>query len=177
MEHVQPTPTGASHPQDSPPTVPRLRRARDLPSKYREQILYLAVGGWNTVFGYAIWALFQFLLGDRLHYLVIVLIAWPIAVLNAYLGYRYLVFNSRGPILRELPRFSLVYIAALVANLVLLPVALAVLPFNIYVVQALFMALVVVVSYLGHRYYTFGGTRRRDAGKTPFYDPGPVSKD
>jgi putative flippase GtrA len=99
----------------------------------REQLLYLAVGGWNTVFGYGVWALLQYLLGDHLHYLVVVVLSWPIAVLNAYLGYRYIVFRSRGPVLRELPRFSLVYVATLLVNLALLPIALRVLPFNIYV--------------------------------------------
>ena len=52
----------------------------------REQLLYLVVGGWNTVFGYAVWAVLQFLLGGYLHYLVIVVLSWPIAVLNAYFG-------------------------------------------------------------------------------------------
>ena len=99
----------------------------------REQVLYLVVGGWNTVFGYGVWAFLQYLLGEHLHYLVIVLLSWLIAVANAYLGYRYVVFRSRGPILRELPRFSLVYVLTLLANLALLPVALNVLPFNIYV--------------------------------------------
>jgi putative flippase GtrA len=126
----------------------------------REQILYLAVGGWNTVFGYAVWALMQFLLGDHLHYLVIVVISWPIAVLNAYLGYRYLVFRSRGPILRELPRFSMVYVSSLLLTLVVLPIALAVLPLSIYVVNGLFTAVVVVASYLAHQYFSFGGGRR-----------------
>src|SRR5947207_11539554 len=119
--------------------------------RHREQVLYLVVGGWNTVFGYGVWALLQFLLGEHLHYLLVVLIAWPIAVLNAYLGYRYLVFNSRGSILRELPRFSLVYLTTLGINLVLLPIALRVLPFTIYVVQALLTVIVVVGSYLGHK--------------------------
>ncbi len=64
--------------------------------------------------------------------------------------------------LTELPRFSLVYLAALIANLVLLPVALRVLPFSIYVVQALFTVVVVVCSYLGHKYYSFGGGQRKD---------------
>ena len=125
----------------------------------REQLLYLVVGGWNTLFGYCVWALMQFLLGDYLPYLVIVLLAWPIAVLNAYLGYRYIVFRSRGPVLRELPRFSLVYASTLVVNLAVLPIALAVLPFNIYVVQALFTVVVVVCSYLAHKYYSFRGGR------------------
>ena len=127
----------------------------------REQILYLVFGGWNTVFGYGVWAVLQFLLGDRLPYLVILLVSWPIAVLNAYLVYRYLVFHSHGRILTELPRFSLVYFLTLIVNLALLPVALRVLPFSIYVVQALFLSVVVVCSYIAHRYFSFG--RRRGA--------------
>jgi putative flippase GtrA len=129
------------------------------------------VGAWNTVFGYAVWALLQFLLGERLHYLLIVLIAWPIAVLNAYLGYRYLVFRSRGSILREFPRFSLVYVASLVVSLVGLPLALALLPLNIYVVQALLTALVVVGSYLSHRSFSFAASRPEEPGAVPKTDP------
>src|SRR4051794_37384890 len=64
----------------------------------REQVLYLVVGGWNTLFGYLVWATMQYLLGATLNYLVILVLSWPIAVLNAYLGYRYIVFRSRGPV-------------------------------------------------------------------------------
>jgi putative flippase GtrA len=136
----------------------------------REQILYLLVGAWNTVFGYCVWALMQYLLGDYLNYLVIVVLSWPIAVMNAYLGYRYVVFRSRGPILRELPRFSLVYLLTLLVNLALLPIALRVLPFNIYVIQALFTGVVIVCSYLAHRYYSFGGGRHGDDDGDAIYD-------
>lgn len=129
----------------------------------REQVLYLAVGGWNTVFGYGVWALLQFLLGSRFHYLAVVLLAWPIAVLNAYLAYRYIVFRSRSPVLKEFPRFSVVYFATLVVNLALLPIALQVLPFNIYGIQALLTAVLVICSYLAHRYYSF--SRRADSAE------------
>jgi putative flippase GtrA len=141
----------------------------------REQILYLVVGGWNTVFGYAVWAVLQYLLGSHIHYLLVVILSWPLAVLNAYLGYRLVVFQSRGSVLRELPRFSLVYLATLFANLALLPVALNVLPFNIYVIQAVFTAAVVVVSYLGHKYYSFRHGRQRDDMDSAAYDPTPRS--
>ena len=126
----------------------------------REQILYLVVGGWNTLFGYGAWAVLQVILGDRFHYLVIVVIAWPIADLNAYVCYRYLVFRSRGPILRELPRFSTVYVGALLVTLVGLPIALHLLPYSIYVVNALFTAAVVVASYLAHKHFSFRGGQR-----------------
>ena len=129
----------------------------------REQLLYLVVGTWNTVFGYGVWAVMQYLLGDTLNYLVIILLSWPIAVLNAYLGYRFIVFRSHGPVLKELPRFSLVYAATLVANLALLPIALRVLPFTIYIDQALFLVVVVVGSYLGHKHYSFGGGNLGDS--------------
>jgi putative flippase GtrA len=143
----------------------------------REQLLYLAVGAWNTVFGYGVWALLQYVLGNHLHYLVVVVLSWPFAVLNAYLGYRYIVFRSRGPVLKEVPRFSLVYLATLLVNLALLPVALRVLPSNIYAIQALFTGIVVVCSYLGHKYYSFGAKHRRDAVDSPAYDPAAAKTD
>jgi putative flippase GtrA len=143
----------------------------------REQLLYLVVGTWNTIFGYGVWAFLQYTLGDTLNYLVIVLISWPIAVLNAYLGYRFIVFRSRGPVIKELPRFSLVYAATLVANLAILPIALRVLPFTIYVDQAIFLGIVVVSSYLGHKYYSFGGGKPRDSGDGARYDPQAAEKD
>ena len=105
------------------------------------------------------------------------MLSWPIAVLNAYVGYRYVVFRSRGPILTELPRFSMVYVATLLANLVVLPVALAVLPFSIYVIEGLFMVGVIVASYLAHKYYSFGGNQHRDSSASAPYDPTASGKD
>jgi len=111
-----------------------------------------------------------------LNYLVILLLSWPIAVLNAYLGYRYIVFRSEGSVIKELPRFSLVYAGTLVANLALLPIALRILPFSIYLDQALFLVVVVICSYLGHKYYSFGGAHGRDAARMAHYDPEAVEK-
>ena len=171
---------GASPPATLTPvvTVSRSRaiaaRPVALVRRRREQILYLVFGGWNTLFGYGIWALLQYALGERLPYLAIVVVSWPIAVLNAYVVYRYFVFRSRGPILREFPRFSLVYLATLLVNLALLPVALRVLPFSIYVVQALFLAVVVACSYLGHRYFSFGGRHRTRVDDATVHD-GPAA--
>ena len=92
--------------------VPRALRHR------REQVQYLVIGAWNTAFGYASWAALQFLLGDTLDYRLIIILSYPIAITNAYLMYRYVVFRSHGPILWEVPRFSVVYVLTLVANLI-----------------------------------------------------------
>src|SRR5664279_2302015 len=181
MAHMQPAAPATSNWFERHLDGLRDHRALGRPVRFyfrrREQLLYLAVGGWNTVFGYAAWALLQYLLGDHLHYLVVVVLSWPIAVLNAYLGYRYIVFRSRGSVFRELPRFSLVYVVTLLANLALLPIALRVTSFSIYVVQALLTVVVVVCSYLAHKYYSFGGGSHRDSRDAPSYDPTAVSKD
>ena len=140
---------------------PLLGRMARFCRRRREQILYLVVGGWNTLFGYLIWALFQYLLHDYIYYLVILVIAWVPAVLNAYLCYRHFVFRSKGSVWRELPRFSLVYVVTLCISLIGLPILLRLLPFSIYVTQALFMAVMVVLSYLSHKYFSFKGGRAK----------------
>jgi putative flippase GtrA len=181
MAPMQPTASGFSNRFEKRLDGLRDHRTLGRPVRFyfrrREQLLYIVVGAWNTVFGYGVWALMQYLLGDYLHYLVIVVLAWPIAVLNAYLGYRYVVFRSRGSVLRELPRFSLVYVVALVANLVLLPIALRVLPINIYLAQAVLTTLVIVGGYVGHKYYSFGGGQHEDSVDRSAHIPPASSKD
>jgi putative flippase GtrA len=46
-------------------------------------------------------------------------------------------------------------------NLVVLPILLRVLPFSIYVTQALFTGVMVVCSYVSHKYFSFGTDRKR----------------
>jgi len=133
----------------------------------REQVLYLVVGGWNTLFGYAAWALLEYLLHDYLHYIAILVLSWPLAVFNAYVCYRHFVFRSKDSVWKEFPRFSLVYLGALVAGLAALPFLLHALPFNIYVVQAGYTVVVVVLSYLSHRFFSFRGVPRSDAAFGP----------
>jgi len=140
------------------PTVgPVVRLCR----RRREQLLYLVVGAWNTLFGYLVWALLQYLLHDYVYYLFILVLAWFPAVLNAYVGYRFFVFRSKGSVWRELPRFSLVYVGTLCVGLVGLPILLHVLPFSIYVTQALFTGAMVIASYLSHKYFSFRGAHAR----------------
>jgi len=138
-----------------------VERTARLFQRRREQILYLVVGGWNTLFGYGIWALSEYLLHDYLHYLVILILSWPFSVANAYVCFRVFVFRSKEQVRRELPRFLLVYVASLCVTLLALPVLLHTLPFNIYVIQAGYTAVVVVLTYLGHKFFSFRGSRKR----------------
>ena len=131
----------------------------------REQILYLAVGGWNTLFGYGVFALLYHLLHDVAGVpkipgsMAALIVASVIGIANNYLLYRTIVFRSHGAVRRELPRFLVVYLVALAVNLVALPLALHELPFNVYGMQAAYTVAVVIATYVANKYFSFAPTR------------------
>jgi putative flippase GtrA len=135
----------------------------------REQILYLIVGGWNTLFGYSVFAGLYYLLHDVVGMpkvsgsMVALTLASIIGMMNNYVLYKIIVFRSHGSVRRELPRFLVVYVVALTVNLAVLPVALHELPFNVYAVQAGFTVLIVVATYAANKYFSFAsrGEKRR----------------
>jgi len=122
---------------------------------YRQQILYLAVGAWNTLFGYGVFVVLYYLVGDRVGAAPVLVASYVIAIISAYVGYRYVAFRSHQSVFQEFPRFSAVYLLTLVVNLVFFPIALRLLPLSTYGIQALFTVGVVIVSYLGHRHFSF----------------------
>ena len=141
-----------------------LERLRALP---RGQLLrYLVVGGWNTLFGYGVFAGLTYVLTDRVPYAYMVanVLSNVIAITVAYLGYKVFVFKTRGNYLREYARFYVVYGAAMALGLVLLPAFVALVGLVLprpalvpYVAQALVIPVTVLSSFVGHKRYSFGG--------------------
>jgi len=89
-------------------------------------------------------------------------LAYMISITVAYFGYKIFVFKTKGNYLREYLRTYLVYGASCLANLALLPVAVmlvrsaysnyAMAP---YIAQGIVLPFVVLMSYLGHKKYSF----------------------
>lgn len=122
----------------------------------REQGLrYLVVGAFNTVFGFGLFALLITLVDDRVHYLVLLVGATIVAVLVAFVLYRRFVFRVQGDVLRDLVRFSLVYVVALIANVVALPLLVEGFGVPILPAQAVFVGATVIASFLAHRSFSF----------------------
>ena len=122
---------------------------------HRDKVLYLVVGGWNTVFQYAVFSACWYLLHDHVHPDVVLLIAYLIASVNGFLGFRYIVFKPVSHPLVEYLRFQVIYLPILVINLVILPLLLKHTSLNAYAIQALFAVFAVVVGYVGNKYFTF----------------------
>lgn len=121
----------------------------------RQGLLYLLVGGWNTVFGFGVFAALQLAFDDVLHYLVVLVASWVISVLEAFFAYRVVVFRVRGQLLRDLARFSSVYVGAFAFNLAALPLAVDLGGIPVLVAQAVVVVLTVVSSFFLHRSYSF----------------------
>jgi putative flippase GtrA len=130
----------------------------------RQGLRYLLVGAWNTVFGYGLFATLQLTLGHHIHYLVLLVVATVVSTLQAFVLYRTWVFEVEGPWLPDLGRFSLVYLGAFLANLVLLPVLVEAGGLPVLAAQALVVGGTVIASFLAHRNFSF---RRPPSAQPP----------
>ena len=127
--------------------------------RHRSKILYLIVGGWNTVFGFGAFALLYHLCSDWIHTTVILTFSYILSITNAYICYKIFVFKTKGGVIREYFRFYVVYGGAFMINLVLLPVLMNVLILSAYMSQALITIMTIVGSYIMHKRFTFNRLR------------------
>lgn len=130
------------------------------PAQY-EVLAYLAVGGWNTVFGMGIYALAYWLFGKDVNYLVLAIPTNILAISNAFLCYKLFVFRTKGNWLREYFRCFLVYGGGTLLGMGLLWFFVHVFAINPVIANIAGTVLVVIGSFLGHKYFSF----RKDKAK------------
>jgi len=119
-----------------------------------QRVAFLVVGGINTVVGFLCFAGFLVLLGKQ-RYLVALVCAHVVAVLIAFVLYRFVVFKVRGHVLADLWRFETVYLSALAVNFVVLPLLVEIAHLPVLVAQALIVFVTSLMSWVGHKHYSF----------------------
>ncbi len=150
-------------PPETAPAGPLIRLLRD------QRVAFLVVGAINTLVGFGIFAACSLTVGHDIDQqfgkvagsLVTLGITHVLAVLFAFVMHRRFVFRVRGHVVRDLVRFESVYLTALAINAVALPV-LVELGMSRIPAQAIITAATTLVSYFGHRHFTF----RRGAADT-----------
>lgn len=134
-------------------------------------VRYVITGAWNTAFGYAVYAGLTYVLTPHVPYAYMVAgaLGSVIAITMAYISYKLFVFKTRGNILREYGRFYIVYGAAALINLVLLPFAVKLaeyLPVRNelapYLGGAALMGITVIISFFSHRNFSFHASRKKN---------------
>ena len=125
--------------------------------EWRRMLRFLCVGGLNTAFGYASYALFV-LAGAPLW--LAVGGSTILAFLFNFLSYGGLVFGSTSA--RLLPRFLLFYLALGGLNFTLLQLLGLAGPGPL-LAQAMLLPVLALCGYLGMRGFVFGGAARGNA--------------
>jgi putative flippase GtrA len=122
------------------------------------------VGGGNTAVGYGSFAGLNYLLTGHVpySYMVANIGSNVFAITVAFFGYKLFVFRTKGNYLREYLRTYLVYGSSALLGLALLPLLVALVgrvsrnqvavP---YVAQAIVLPLVVIISFFGHKKFSF----------------------
>jgi putative flippase GtrA len=126
---------------------------------------YLVVGVFNSLFGYSSYALLTAVLTPHVPYAYILagVLASVLNITVSFLNYKRFVFKTKGNYLREWSRCLLVYSGGIAIGAVLLPVTV----FTIrhltradasapYIAGALLMGVNIIVSFLGHKKFSFG---------------------
>lgn len=128
---------------------PLFRLVRD------QRIAFLIVGVINTVVGTGWFVVFQLIIGHRTSYMVSLVLAHVAAVLCAFVLYRRFVFLVHGHVWLDLGRFELVNLTSLGINSVLLPAAVEGLGLPVIPAQLLVTCVTMVISYVGHKWFSF----------------------
>jgi putative flippase GtrA len=125
---------------------------------------YLAVGAWNTLFGYSTYALFTALLMPRVRfgYILASVFSSLLNITVAYLGYKFFVFKTEGNYLIEWLRCILVYGSGMLPGLILLPLLVEGLHYWFhlsrsapYIAGAIVMGFGILYSFFGHKHFSF----------------------
>jgi len=125
---------------------------------------YLAVGLWNTAFGYGTFVAFTALLYryGKNSYLAAMVLSNLTNITVAFLGYKWFVFKTQGNYLKEWLRCLSVYSGSTLLGFVLLPGLVFVLRkwFGYdrgapYLAGAILTGVGVVVNFFGHKHISF----------------------
>jgi putative flippase GtrA len=125
-----------------------------------QRVRFLAVGGVNTILGYAIYAvLAQWVFAHvPLGYLLALVISYAISITVAFVLYRRFVFVVKGNVLIDFARFVSVYAVSILANAAALPVLVEVVRLHPLVAQAIVLVVTTLISFVGHKHFSFRRT-------------------
>lgn len=131
---------------------------------FLQLVRYLLVGGFNTAFGYGLFALLNWSftgLGSY-SYMYAAVLSNLIAITVAFLGYKWFVFRTRGNYLIEWIRCLGVYGSSMLISLAGLAVLVPVLRRGLhrpelasYIAAAIMMVVTVILSFFGHKNISF----------------------
>ena len=127
-----------------------------------ERVRFVLVGGLNTIVGYSFFVAIQFSVGQYTSYLVSLYGSYFLATLIAFPIHRRFTFRVQGKesLFIDFIRFQSVNLIALAVNTITLPLLVEFAHFIPIVAQAVIVVATTLISYFGHKFFTFRRARR-----------------
>jgi putative flippase GtrA len=134
------------------------------PKSLRQFVRYILVGGFNTLFGYGVFALLNWLFTGlgAYSYMYAAVLGSVVTISVAFLGYKWFVFRTRGNYLIEWIRCFGVYGSSLLIGWAGLPILVTILRHYLhnpgqasYLAAALMMIVTALFSFAGHKNISF----------------------
>ncbi len=120
-----------------------------------ERVRFVIIGGVNTVVAYLLFVVFEVTLGGR--YFLSLFLSYLLATLLAFVLHRRFTFGvtGRDSLILDFLRFESVYVVMFLLNAALLPLLIEVAGWSSLIAQAVIVVITTVVSYLGHKFFSF----------------------
>ena len=141
-----------------------------------ERVRFLIVGGFNTLFGYALFIVFERtigeLIGGWIGDLVSLYAAYAVATVVAFVLHRHFTYrvSGTGNVIIDYLRFVSVYLVALAINTVALPLLVEFAHLEAIAAQGIIVVLTTLVSYFGHKLFSFRRAPLAVADGSPLLD-------
>ena len=120
-----------------------------------QRLRYLIAGLWNTGFGYFVGINLYNLIGEEVGVLVVGVVSNVIAITMSFLTYKIFVFRTSGSWISEYFRAYFVYGSSAIIGIGILIVLVNFIGIKFWISQGLVILITVIISYLGHKKFTF----------------------
>lgn len=119
-----------------------------------QRVAFLLVGGANTAFSTGLFIALALAFPQTPSFILLTT-SWTVSLISVFFVYRKLVFRVKGHVWLDLGRFALVNLTSLLINVSLLSLFADILGFPRIPTQLAITFLSVVISYFGHRHFSF----------------------
>lgn len=134
-------------------------RVKALYGRHGEKLRFLVVGIWNTIFSVAVlWALDHWIPYDPSNLIekqLVLTLNWAISVTHNFFSFKLLVFRTKGNWLKEYVRMYVTYSFTFVVQSVMTQTISQLFGLSLFWANIPTIFVVTVLSYLGHKYFTF----------------------
>lgn len=125
-----------------------------------ERIRFLVVGGFNTAFGFLIFTSITLMLKHVPHgYMIGLIVSQFVSNFVAFYLHRKVTFKAKGHAMTDFIRFTMVNAVSYLINLIVLPLLVNVTHMNPLIAQFLILLVTIMISFVGHKFFSFRRTK------------------